>query len=86
MSKNVDKRDDVLRAMLDMEYTVGPTMRALAPKAGMKSYTTAHRYVRLLKDAGLVREIRVTPSHARYVLSDTGRERARMLSGKETAE
>ena len=71
------KRDAVLRAMLEMEYMVGPTMRALAPKVGLKSGTTAYRHVRLLQEEGLVREIRVTPAFARYVLTDEGRERAR---------
>ena len=68
--------DDVLRAMLDLEYTVGPTMRSLASSLGIVSSGTALRYVRRLMDAGLVESVETKSVH-RYRLTKRGRRRAR---------
>ena len=76
----MERRDKVLRAMLELEYMVGPTTRQVADHAGLKSNSSAYRWMRLLRDDGLVAELRVTPAYARFVLTDEGRKQAGQIA------
>lgn len=76
----METRERVLQAMLELEYMVGPSTRQIAHAVGLKANSAAYRWVLLLKDDGLVEEIKTAPRYSRYVLTDDGRKAANELT------